>query len=160
MVDIWPSPQWEPFWFVLFFVGSWIALWIAISMLLSFMSGWRSLARQFHSSVPPSGDRFRFATGSLGRGFFPVSYSNCLTLTVGGEGIHLAVFFPFRPFHPPLFIPSAMIESAVEKRSLFFGYTRIRIRDHWPSLTIYGRAGRRIVELHGRPLRTIEATVE
>jgi hypothetical protein len=153
MMEAWPLPQSELLWFALFFVGfciAMVAMGIAVLMLLSFMSGWRSLARQFRSSVPPSGDRFRFATGSLGSRFFPVSYSNCLTLTVGGGGIHLAVLSPFRPFHPPLFIPSAMIESVVEKRSLF-GHTRIRIRDHWPSLTIYGRAARRIVELHGRP---------
>jgi hypothetical protein len=96
----------------------------------------------------------------MGPWFLPVSYSNCLTLTVGAEGIHLAMFFPFRLFHPPLFIPSAMIESVVEKRFLFYRYARIRIRNYWPRLTIHGRAGRRIVELHGRPLRTVEATVE
>jgi hypothetical protein len=156
MMDIWPSPQWEPFWFVLCFAG----FWIGIMMLLSFPSGWWSLARRFRASTPPSGVCFRFVSGSMGLWFLPVSYSSCLTLTVGGEGIHLAMFFPFRPFHPPLFIPSAMIESAVEKYFLFFLYAKIRIRDHWPTLTIYGWAGRRIVELHGRPLRTIEATVE
>jgi hypothetical protein len=153
-MDIWPSPQWEPFWFVLFFAG----FWIVVMMLFSFMSGWWSLARRFRASIPPSGDCFLFASGSLGRGFFSVSYSGCLTLTVGGKGIHLEMVFPL--FHPPLFIPSAMIESAVEKDFLFFPYARIRIRDHWPTLTIYGWAGRRIVGLHGRPLRTVEATVE
>lgn len=152
MMDIWPSPQWEPFWLVLFFAGFWIAMWIAVSMLLSVMSGWRSLARRFRASTPPSGDRFRFVSGSMGPWFLPVSYSNCLTLTVGAEGIHLAMFFPFRLFHPPLFIPSAMIESAVKKYFLFFPYAKIRIRGHWPTLTIYGWAVRRIVELHGRPL--------
>jgi len=143
MQDIWPSPLLEPLWFALYFVG----LWIVIMLLLSLLSGWRSLAGQFRASTPPDGDRFRFTSGSIGFWFFPVSYSNCLTVTVGHGGIHLAMFLPFRLFHPPLFIPWAMIETAVGKRFLFYRYTRIRIRGHWPRLTIHGRAGCRIVEL-------------
>jgi hypothetical protein len=147
MNEIWPSPLSEPFWFVLYFVG----LAVAVMMLLSLMSGWWTLARQLRASIPPDGDRFGFTSGTMGIWVFPVSYSSCLFVNVGREGIRVAMPFPFRLFHPPLFIPSAMIESAVEKRFLFSRYAKIRIRDHWPRLTIHGRAGRRIIELLGRP---------
>ena len=147
MNEILPSPLSEPVWFVLFFA----VFWAAILMLISLWSGWWGLSREFRATRTPEGDSFWFASGSLGN-WLLASYSNCLFLNVGREGIRLAVMFPFRPFHPPLFIPSAAIESAVEKRFLFFfRYTRIHIRDHWPILTIHGRAGRRILELYGRP---------
>ncbi len=46
-------------------------------------------------------------------------YGNCLTIGADTAGLKLSVLFPFRPGHPPLFIPWSEI-SVTRRRNLLF----------------------------------------
>jgi hypothetical protein len=78
----------------------------------------------------------------MGKRFFPVSYRGCLFVTVSASGFRLSIFFPFRFQSPPLFVPWARVDSVTEKRMLyFFRYVVIVIKDHWPLISLPGKAG-------------------
>jgi hypothetical protein len=125
-------------------------IWLAACASVSLFGGWWSLARDFRADERTDGERFRFASGSLGRSYIPVNYSNCLFIAVDDRGIGLAVLILFRFCNPPLFIPWSMVDSVVSKRFLFSSYCQIRIRDHWPIISLYGGAGRHILEVYAR----------
>lgn len=127
----------EPQWLIPLFV----VMWFFIGAVLSRISGWASLATHFRATQAESGERFRFASGSMGVRFFPVSYGGCLFLSVNNDGLHLSIMFPFRFQCPPLFIPWSQLESVEEKRFLFFRYTVIHLRNQWPIISVRGRAG-------------------
>src|SRR5580704_5661625 len=79
--------------------------WLFLTGLLAYFGGWTSLAGRLRADgpdVPVDGKRFRFASGSLGRRFFPVSYGNCLFVVVAPQGLRLSIFLPFRFLSPPL----------------------------------------------------------
>ena len=141
-MPVFMQPQWLPLTF--------IAMWIAITGLLAHLSGWAGLSSYFRSSAPTSGERFRFVSGSMGLRFFPVSYGGRLFLTVNAEGFQLSILFPFRLQSPPLFIPWAQVASITEKKFLFVGFTDLRLRDHWPTISIRGKAGKSIREAYAR----------
>jgi hypothetical protein len=145
-----PSPALlEPQWFFPLFV----LMWFGISGLLSLLSGWRGLASRFPGSEAAQGDNYRFASGSMGIPYFPVNYSNCLFVTVNEKGFRVAVFFLFRFLSPPLFVPWSQVESVVEKRFLFLRYAAVRIRENWPILSFYGKAGKSILRAYAsRPV--------
>ena len=86
----------------------------------------------------------------MGLPFFPVNYGNCLFLTINERGFRLRILFPFRFLSPPLFVPWASIDSVVEKRFLLMRYAAIRIRENWPVISFYGKAGKRILEVYAR----------
>ena len=125
-------------------------MWFGIGGLLSLLSGWRSLASRFPGSDSIQGDHFRFVSGSMGIPFFPVNYGSCLFVTVNEMGFRVAILFLFRFLTPPLFIPWAQVESVAEKRFLFMRYAAIRIRENWPILSFYGKAGKRMLEAYAR----------
>jgi len=131
-----------PLWFFPFFV----AIWLTVSALISRLSGWSRLAEQFRSDAPASGEHFRFVSGSMGRALFPASYKSCLSVAVSPAGFHLSIQFPFRFLSPPLFIPWTEVESVQEGRWLFVRKTAIRLRNQWPVISLYGRAGRCVSE--------------
>jgi hypothetical protein len=123
------------------FFPAFVAAWFGITGLLAQLGGWASLARRFRASMPAGGERFRFASGSMGGRFLPVNYGGCLFVVVGEAGIHLSLLFPFRFRSPALFIPWAEVESVQEKRLIFGTYTAIRVRGQWPTISVRGRAG-------------------
>jgi hypothetical protein len=137
-----PSP--DSAWFFPFFV----LFWLAITGLLALIGGWRYLAFRFPATDTVEGEKFRFVSGSMGRPYFPVNYGSCLFVTVGRRGFRLSIFFPFRPLSPPLFFPWSSIESIDEKRFLFMPHTVIGLRDCWPTLSLYGKAGKRVREAY------------
>jgi len=139
----------EPHWFLLFFA----VMWLGISGFLSLISGWSSLASRFPATEATEGKRFRFVSGSMGLPFVPVNYGSCLFLTINDQGFRLGIFFPFRFLSPPLFIPWAAVETAIEKRFLLMRYTVIRIRENWPILSLYGKAGKHMLEVHATARR-------
>lgn len=142
-----PPPELlEPQWFIPAFA----LIWFGISGLLSLLSGWGSLASRFPAEEEIQGERFRFVSGSMGLPFFPVNYGNCLFLTINERGFRLRILFPFRFLSPPLFVPWASIDSVVEKRFLLMRYAAIRIRENWPVISFYGKAGKRILEVYAR----------
>jgi hypothetical protein len=134
----------EPQWFFPLFA----ATWFAITGLLAHLGGWARLARRYRATRPPAGERFRFASGSMGWRFLPVSYGGCLFVTVGDEGIHLSILFLFRFLRPPLFIPWSAMESVSEKRFIVSTYTAIRVRGEWPTIALRGRAGHYVREAY------------
>ena len=78
----------------------------------------------------------------------PVSYGNCLFVTVNTQGLYLSIFFPFRFLSPPLFIPWSRVESIQERRILFVTHYVILIRDNWSRITLRGTPGRRAKETY------------
>jgi hypothetical protein len=136
----------QPQWLVLF-----VALvWVVISGLLALLGGWLRLATAFRAEEQVDGEKFRFVSGSLGVRALPVRYNNCFFLTVNDSGFRLSIVLLFRLFCPPLFIPWRAVESVDVRRVLLLRYTVVRLREHWPILSIRGSAGRRIEELYAR----------
>jgi hypothetical protein len=136
--------QLAPFWFLLFFVG----MWLLVTGVLSRVSGWASLATEFRVTQPISGENFRFVSGSVGKKGFPVSYRNCMSVSVGERGLGLSLLFLFRFQSPPLFIPWSQVESVAEKKVFFARYVVICPRNQWPAISLRGPAGRRIQEVY------------
>ena len=145
-----PPPPWlsDPQWFPVYFV----VVWLCITGLLSVLSGWSGLAGHFRAEESVQGEKFRFVSGSIGNRFLPVSYGNCLFITVNDSGFGLAILFLFRLLSPPLFIPWSAVASVKRKRFLFFPYTVVRLREQWPTITLRGGAGRAIEQVHARRL--------
>jgi hypothetical protein len=115
-VSEFPSPDLsEPQWFLPLFA----LMWFGIGGLLSVLSGWWSLASRFPAADSIKGENYRFVSGSMGLGFFPVNYGSCLFVTINEKGFRVAILFLFRFLSPPLFIPWAQVESVAEKRFLF-----------------------------------------
>ena len=141
-----PPPAFlQPPWFFVFFA----AMWLGVGVALSYASGWRALAEWFRSTRPIEGERFRFASGSMGASnWFPVRYRGCLFITVGAEGFLLSLFFPFRLGSPPLFIPWTRVESVTEQPAWFVDRAVIRIRGLPTKIMIVGRAGQRISQAY------------
>lgn len=140
-----PDP-FAPQWFIPFFV----VMWLVISAVLALLSGWSGLATRFRTDGTAQGEQFRFVSGSMGAGVFPVNYGTCLFLKLNEQGFQLSVFFLFRFFSPPLFIPWSQVESVTERRFLFRQCAAVRIRGHEPVLSFYGKAGKRILEVYGK----------
>jgi len=142
-----PPPEFlEPQWFLLGFA----LLWLGMSALLALLSGWTSLARNFRADQPGQGERFRFVSGSMGAPLLPVGYGRSLFVTVDDEGFGLSILFLFRFLSPPLFIPWRAVESVEAKQSLFSRYTVVRLRGHWPAISIRGEVGERLLREYSR----------
>ena len=125
----------------LWFLALVVVAWFGITGLLAQLSGWASLAHGLRATLPASGERFRFASGSMGAKLVPVNYGGCLFVTVGEAGIRLSLLLPFRFRSPALFIAWSQMESVTERRLIFSTCTAIRVRDRWPTITVRGRAG-------------------
>ncbi len=125
-------------------------LWFGISAMLALLSGWSSLASQFRADSAVQGDQFRFVSASMGAASLPVNYGNSLRVSINEQGFRLTVLFMFRFLSPPLFIPWVQVESVSDKRLLFMRCAAIRIRGHWPTISLYGKAGRRLLEVYER----------
>jgi hypothetical protein len=104
-------------------------LWLGILHFCAWMGGWTQLAREFaddgsrnksesKNPSPPAisssgwGGGFPkdthkpirrrwFQSGSFGW----MNYGSCLNIAVYDDGVRIAVLWPFRPGHAPLFIP-------------------------------------------------------
>jgi hypothetical protein len=124
-------------------------MWFGISALLSFIAGWPNLAARFRATQTTDGERFRFASGSIGASMWlPVNYRSCLFITVASSGFLLSVFFLFRFLSPPLFIPWAQVESVTEQRIWFLNTSVIRIRDSSTKIMVRGRVGQSIIKAY------------
>src|SRR5213594_4151210 len=66
----------------LWFVVAFAAMWTGVAALLSRIGGWRELAESYPARPHPIVEVFRVASLGLGTGLFPVSYSNCLSVTI------------------------------------------------------------------------------
>ncbi|MFZ6875877.1 hypothetical protein ACO0LF_27725 [Undibacterium sp. Di27W] len=122
----------------------------SILVSLSFLGGWASLATHFRATQAATGERFRFASGSMGSRFFPVSYGSCLFVSVNEQGLHLSVFFLFRLFSPPLFLPWSQIEAIEKKRYFFRNATVISMRGQWPRIMLLGAAAEAVANAYAK----------
>ena len=90
-----------------------VAWWFIILKCLSVYTGWSRLAEEFVVKGKFSGKVFRCqSVGSRG----------ATHVGVNDAGLYLALLFPFRPFHKPLFIPWERIKFVRGRQLLFSGY--------------------------------------
>ncbi|MFZ0034321.1 MAG: hypothetical protein WAK60_04965 [Sedimentisphaerales bacterium] len=95
--------------FGLLFVGCWFFY----LKLLSIYTGWTSLGKEFGFKGKFTGRIFHYQK----LGGYAIHH-----IGLNDEGLYLALFFPFRPFHKPLFIPWKRIKFLYTRRPVFSGY--------------------------------------
>lgn len=90
------------------------ALWLLILSLAARLSGWSRMGARFGSPGPFAavGERVRFASARIGW----ANYSGALEVRASPSGLYLAPIFPFRPFHPAIFIPWREVEALARAR--------------------------------------------
>ncbi|HJZ54431.1 MAG TPA: hypothetical protein VKE74_05710 [Gemmataceae bacterium] len=110
-------PQWLPALAPLLFVP----FWCFVIWMIGTLGGWGALARHYHHRGGFTGTRRRFCSARLGWS----NYGGILTIGTNGEGLYFAVFFLFRPGHPPLFIPWTDV-SAEPVKGWVFRYLEFR----------------------------------
>lgn len=93
---------------VLLFLAVAPALWLLVLFLAARLSGWSRMGARFGSGGPfaAAGDRVPFASAQIGW----ANYNGALEVRASPSGLYLAPILPFRPFHPPLFIPWGEVE--------------------------------------------------
>lgn len=102
-----------------------VVVWCVVVALVSLLGGWWQLGRRYASARPLPGRVTRFESATLR---WLVGYNAMLTVGVDEGGVHLAVFWPFRFLHPPLYLPWEAIEVTPYQR-LFARGAEIRARD-------------------------------
>jgi hypothetical protein len=135
-----PTPDSE------WFLPAFVVFWFAICGGLSLIGGWHHLAERFKSYEPIDGERFRFRSGAIGWGAFPVSYGSCLFVTVGSTGFALSVLLPFRFLHPPLVIPWSAVERCEHVSFWFMKQVAVHIDGFNRRLLFGGSLGSKILE--------------
>ena len=128
------------------FLPAFVVFWLAICGVLSLMGGWYHLSEKFKSDAPIDGERFRFRSGVIGWGAFPVNYGGCLFATVGTKGFALSVLFPFRFLHPRLVIPWSAVERCEHVRFWFMKRVTVHVAGFNRRLLFGGGLGSRILE--------------
>ncbi len=101
-----------------------VALWFAVGIAVSFLSGWAELARIYRLPGEFTGNRWKWQSARMR---LLIGYNNCLTVGANQQGLYLAMFFPFRVGHPPLFIPWSDI-SVRKGKSLWWKWSEFRFR--------------------------------
>ena len=123
-----------------------MAVFIGVSVLvgaaMAAAGGWRAWAEHYPASMPtvPEEERYRFASIRTAGGLLgTATYNSCVTVGVGREGVSLALWAPFRLFHPPLFIPWQAVKSYRIIAQYRGDWTHVTLREGG-SLTVSGRA--------------------
>ena len=98
------------------------------------VGGWSKLAAVYPLTRPFTGERWHMRSARFGWS----AYNGVITMGADPVGLYLAVMFPFRPGHPPMFIPWSEI-SAVETRFIFTYYALSFARA--PGVTVKIHAG-------------------
>jgi hypothetical protein len=135
-----PAPDSE------WFFPAFVVFWLAICGVLSIMGGWRELAERFKSDAPVEGERFRFRSGAMGSGLFPVSYGGCLFATVGPKGFALSILFLFRFLHPRLVVPWSAVERCEPVKFWFMNYIAVHIVGFGRRVLFDGNLGKKVLE--------------
>lgn len=133
-----PASEW--------FLPAFVVFWVAICGVLSIMGGWRELAERFKSDAPLEGERFRFRSGAMGWGHFPVSYGGCLFATVGPSGFALSILFLFRFLHPRLVVPWSAVERCEPVRFWFVNHVAVHIVGFGRRILLGGSLGKKVLE--------------
>jgi hypothetical protein len=130
-----------------------VVFWLAICGALSLVSGWYHLAERFKSDESIDGERFRFRSGAIGWGAFPVSYGSCLFATVGSKGFTLSILFPFRFLHPRLVVPWSAVERCEHVKFCFMKQVAVHVAGFNRRLLFGGPLGRKIFEAWAQSCR-------
>ena len=94
-----------------------------ILFVLSQVGGWSRLAQRYRSDLAFQGSLWKFQFGFLGA----VRYNSALTVGSGMQGLYLATFFLFRPFHPPLLIPWSDVSVGKVKQALWMRLVELQL---------------------------------
>ena len=99
-----------------------LAVWWIVLNLVSRMTGWSKLSAYYRANDVFDGQTWRFQSVSMRMGG---GYNNSVTVRAGPRGLHLSLFFLFRPGHPPLFARWGEILVTQKKR---LGMKRVELR--------------------------------
>jgi hypothetical protein len=144
-----------------FFVGFVVmfpVFWCCVMAFISFFGGWHALASSFRAEekifrIPElnQGKRFRCASLTMGRKYFPINYGNCLTIQISNEGFRNKMWLLLRFLHPLLFIPWRNVERCKrEKVLLFFSRTAVYLNNRQHPLRFQGAAGKEIFDVYSQ----------
>jgi hypothetical protein len=93
------------------------------------LGGWTAIARQYPATGTPSGKSFWFQSGR----FNWCDYNGCMTIRITDDGLRLSLPIPFRPGHPPIFLPWSAL-NVVEVCDRWYGrYVVVEVGS--PSIT-------------------------
>jgi len=123
-----------------------IAMSVLVGAAMAGAGGWRALAERYPASgAPPSEEeRYRFSAIRTSGGLLgTATYNSCVMVGVSPRGMSLALWAPFRLFHPPLFIPWQAVESCRRIEHYASPWTQVTVRDGG-TLTFTGRAAEAI----------------
>jgi len=134
----------SPAWLALLGVAVAGCLWFGLRSLIAGASGWRGLTESFHVDDLPQGERFRFASGSIGHGPMPVRYNKVLDVVVSPSGFGIAMVSVLGRA-PAIFIPWAEVQSVATPRTMFVDTAVIRLCGQRPTISLHGAAGASVV---------------
>ncbi|MGH7551484.1 MAG: hypothetical protein ACREMQ_00475 [Longimicrobiales bacterium] len=115
---------------------------VVLGSFLATAGGWRRAAYRFRApaALPEATAHFRFVSMRMTGGLLGVaSYHSCVTVGLSENGISLALWAPFRLFHPPLFIPWAAVEDCRPRPTISQDNVQIILRGGG-GFQVYGRA--------------------
>ena len=124
--------------FTAIFVG-----WCLLNIIISRLTGWAAIGEKYAVREKPNGEWFRFATVGFTRWS---GYNGCITACVGELGLYIAVFFPFRPGHPPLLIPWHAMLHVCQHKIGFFNATRVSLQEFQQDLYLRGSLGEAVLD--------------
>ncbi|GJL92038.1 hypothetical protein [Hyphococcus sp.] len=104
-----------------------IGMWLLVLSLLSILGGWGAVAENYPElGAEYSRIKYMQSLAMERLKFFPVNFSAVAVLSTNDQGVRISLLPPFRPFHPPIFLPFADMDG-VEKRVFFFTGAEIRL---------------------------------
>jgi len=104
------------------FIPFFIFFWYGVVSLIAVFSGWMMLSRRFRLTSVFTGATWEFRSARMR---WTSRYGNCLSIGADPAGLKLSVFFPFRPGHPPLFVPWSEISVARRRDFLFIRQVKL-----------------------------------
>jgi hypothetical protein len=109
-------------------------MWLGILHLVAWMGGWTLLARDFADDGSHTEKSVRskwMQSGSFGL----MNYGSCLNIGIYEVGVRIAVLWPFRPGHAPLFIPWSELQEARVRRVFPF-MKRLEVKIGQPAVKV------------------------
>lgn len=121
---------------LILFLGFWCLVLTAISNL----GGWAALAGRFPCTGSPTGQNFRFQAARFGW----VDYNGCVSIRVCQDGLRIATMWPFRPGHPPMYLPWSQLHV-------------VEVSDHWWGRFTTLEVGQPVITKIRLPLKVMDA---
>lgn len=88
---------------------------VFLCWILASVSGWSRLTADYRLDHRVTGERAWMRTARIG----PVNYHSVLSFCCTDEGLLISIAFPFRFWHPPLFIPWDDFHQVIPDNKLF-----------------------------------------